>query len=379
MLGALSFFGITVVVLHSLALARATSPLRREMLRLAADINSRQGEPQSDLRLPTDFHVVLHDPGGAVLTGRPLPPRIRRHMAGRPDGEYCLAVAVAAPCYALRRLPSPTGTKTLVIYYRPTSKFFAPLTVAFLASVVLWLAASSAAGLLLLRALRRRDDERRRLLAGLAHDLGTPLTSIRGFAETLLSAPETRGGEQRGWTIVYREALRMQRLVEDMLALSGMEAGKLALVPRPFDLREALAAGAERAALAYGTPPEMKLPETEARIVADRDRIDQILANLIDNAYRHGEGKDVLLSLEPTQTGWRVEVRDGGPGLSTRAREHLFEAYHRGDTAAGGSGLGLAIARELAACHGGNLRLENAPSGGCRAILELPARRAAAR
>jgi signal transduction histidine kinase len=209
------------------------------------------------------------------------------------------------------------------------------------------------------------------LLAGLAHDLGTPLTSIRGFAETLLTGPRGSPEEQRGWTVVYREALRMQRMVEDMLALSRLEAGKLTLVPRPFDLRDSLRAAADRARLAHGQAPAMALPPHAAIVEADRDRIDQALANLVDNAYRHGGGQEVRLGLAPCPLGHRVEVLDAGPGLSAAARARLFEPFHSGDGVRG-SGLGLAIARELIERHGGTLRIDSAPGSGCRVVVDLP-------
>jgi hypothetical protein len=170
---------------------------------------------------------------------------------------------------------------------------------------------------------------------------------------------------------VYREALRMQRLVEDMLAVSRLEAGRLAMVPRPYDMRESMEAAAERAALAYDRPPALDVPSEPVVLTADRDRIDQVLGNLVDNAYRHGGGKvEIGLRKEPGRVS--IVIRDHGRGLSPAVRETLFQRYQRGETAAGGSGLGLAVAREIAERHGGRLVLEDATGGGCEARLELP-------
>jgi two-component system sensor histidine kinase MtrB len=215
--------------------------------------------------------------------------------------------------------------------------------------------------------MREADASRRRLVAALAHDLGTPLTSIRGFAETLLATPGE--ADRRSLSVLYREALRMQRLVEDMLALSRLEAGRLDLVRRPFDLREALRSAADRAAMAYGEPPALALPDAPAVARADRDRVEQVLANVVDNAYRHGGGPPTL-ALRPSGPAFVIEVTDAGPGLSAAARARLFEPFARGDGAKG-SGLGLAVAREIVVRHGGRLDVSGPP--GCRVTIELPA------
>src|SRR5262249_60700195 len=158
--------------------------------------------------------------------------------------------------------------------------------------------------------------------------LGTPLTSIRGFAETLLDAPGEM--DRRSLSVLYREALRMQRLVEDMLALSRLEAGRLDLVRRPFDLREALRSAADRAARAHGEAPATTLPDSPAVAPADRDRVEQVLANVVDNAYRHGGGPPRPAPRKEDRSDV-IEAADEGPGLSAEARAHLFEPFSRGD------------------------------------------------
>ena len=364
-LGTLSFFGVSVFVLHTLALAQATRPLRTEVLRTAADeiVSRGQLAARPDLVQAT---VVGDD--GRVLAGERVPRWIRRHRGDRRSGELCNAWGA---CYALRPWPTPTGPQTLVVYQRPTGSYLAPFTAAFLVGIVLWLVVSAAAGVVLLNALRRADEARGRLLAGLAHDLGTPLTSIRGFAETQLAEPGATPASTHPWSVVYREALRMQRLVEDMLAASGLTAGRLVLVPRPYDLRESMEAAAERATLAYRRAPLLSLPAEPVVVAADRDRVDQVLGNLVDNAYRHGRG-EVEMTLEQEPRRVAILIRDHGDGLSPATQEALFQPFRRGETRAGGSGLGLAVAREIVLRHGGQLTLENAPGGGCRARFELP-------
>jgi signal transduction histidine kinase len=352
--------GVVVLLLHALALARTTTPLRLDALRLLSDDLAQRISRGEAPSLPSPYAHAIIGADGNVLSGE-APPRWFDGWRTLPAGERCGRFGNG--CFAVRPL---AGGGRLVFYLRP-QVLVGPFTVALLGSVVAWIAISALAGLLLLRTMREADASRRRLVAALAHDLGTPLTSIRGFAETLLAAPGE--ADRRSLSVLYREALRMQRLVEDMLALSRLEAGRLDLVRRPFDLREALRSAADRAAMAYGEAPAVALPESSAVASADRDRVEQVLANVVDNAYRHGGGAP-RLTLRRDGAGFVIEVADEGPGLSADARAHLFEAFARGDGAKG-SGLGLAVAREIVVRHGGRLDVSGPP--GCRVTIELPA------
>lgn len=378
MLGTLLLFAAAVLHIHALAVGHATEPLRIEGLRILADSVARDVHEGRRPTLPDPFAFAVVSPSGAILDGVQPPGGFHFREPQRPPGEWC--ARWGRPCWAVRELAARGdgngngNDARLVVYPRifGAPGFWGPVSIAFLGSVVAWLAFSALAGLVLLRSLRRADESRRRLLAGLAHDLGTPLTSIRGFAETRLATEgdTAQPGDRRVWTIVYREALRMQRLIEDMLALTRLEAGRFAIVPRPFDLREVVQAAAERAELAQGVGPRVEMPDTPAIATADRDRIDQALANLVDNAYRHGGGKGVTLRLEPADAAWRITVADEGPGIAPEARAHLYEPFQPWGSGRG-SGLGLAITREIVASHGGVLRVEDGP--GCRVVLELPA------
>jgi signal transduction histidine kinase len=368
-LGTLLLFASLVLFIHVVAVGRATEPLRLEGLRILADSVARDLAEEKRPVLPDPFAFAVVLPSGELLAGKRPRGGFHHREPWRGPGEHC--GEWGRPCWALRELPGRTDGARLVVYPRLTGApgFWGPASMAFLGTVFAWLAVSALAGLVLLRSLRRADESRSRLLAGLAHDLGTPLTSIRGFAETQLSVGEESARDRRGWTVVYREALRMQRLIEDMLALSRLEAGRFGVVPRAFDLREVVRAAGDRAELAHGSAPRLELPEGAAMASADRDRIDQVLANLVDNAYRHGGGRDVRIAVtKASDSSWRITVSDAGPGLTPEARAHLYEAF-RGSGR--GSGLGLAIAREIVARHGGVLQVESAP--GCRVSFALPA------
>jgi signal transduction histidine kinase len=369
-LGTLFLFAVLVVLIHVAAVGHATQPLRLEGLRLMGDAAARDLAEGRQPRLPEPFVFALMDASGRLLDGRLPAGGFRHGELSRPAGEGC--AERGRPCWAIR-VPEVRGQSVrLVVYPRLLgSSVLGEVSLAFLGSVMAWLAVSALAGLVLLRSLRQADESRRRLLAGLAHDLGTPLTSIRGFAETRLSAGQGGPEERRGWTIVYREALRMQRLVEDMLAITRLEAGRFGVVRRPVDLREVVVAAAERAELAQGSGPAVEVPAEPAVALADRDRIDQVLGNLVDNAYRHGGGRNVRIRLERAgEAAWRISVSDDGPGLPAEARAHLYEAF-RPWGARPGSGLGLGIAREIVSRHGGLLKVEDGP--GCHVVVDLPA------
>jgi signal transduction histidine kinase len=371
-LGTLLLFAVLVLLVHVLAIGHATEPLRLESLRLLADETARDLEVGKRPILPDPFAFAVVTPSGQLFEGTAPRGGFHFHEPQGSPGERC--ARWGRPCWALRDLVGRRDGARLVVYPRVGGApgFWGPLSVSFLGTVAAWLTVSALAGLVLLRSLRRADESRRRLLASLAHDLGTPLTSIRGFAETRLAteAGTSSASDRRGWTVVFREALRMQRLIEDMLALTRLEAGRFTIVHRPFDLREVLRAAAERAELAQGTGPVVDVPDGPAVARADRDRIDQALANLVDNAYRHGGGRSVKLTLERRGDAWRITVSDEGPGLTAEARAHLFEPF-RTSGSGQGSGLGLGIAREIVSRHGGTLRLEDGP--GCRVVFELPA------
>jgi signal transduction histidine kinase len=372
-LGTLFLFAVLVVVIHVVAVRGVGRTVRLQELRLVAQAAERQLDEGRVPDLPDSSGYAVVAGTGAVVAGA-LPPYLRWHPPARwAAGEECRGRA--GPCWVVRARPeSVDAGRRLVVYHRavPSPEVLGSVSFAFLASVVAWVGVSAAAGLFLLRALREADQSRRLLLAGLAHDLGTPLTSIRGFAETRLAGGGGDERDGRTWTVIYREAVRMQRLIEDMLALSRLEAGRFAVVARAFDLREAVEAAAERATLAYGAGPTVEVPAVPAFAAADRDRVDQVLANLVDNAYRHGQGRNVTIALRPASDPgrWRLEVADEGPGLSPAARSHLYEPFRPGG-AGRGSGLGLAIVREIVARHGGVLRVEEGP--GCRVSVELPA------
>jgi two-component system OmpR family sensor kinase len=211
----------------------------------------------------------------------------------------------------------------------------------------------------------------RRFASDASHELRTPLTAIRGQLEVLGRDPRPRPEEvRRVEEIVNAEMSRIERLVEDLLALARLDEGvplrRADIALGPFLRRIADESGdlVEVGGLAAGT------------LSADPDRITQVIRNLLDNARRHA-GPEGRVALSARAEGSRVAIRvdDDGAGIAAAERERVFERFHRSDAArhrdAGGSGLGLAIARSLVELHGGRIWAEDAPLGGARVAFEL--------
>jgi signal transduction histidine kinase len=227
------------------------------------------------------------------------------------------------------------------------------------------------------RALRSQD-RMRRFIADASHELRTPLTSVRGLAEYGLQQGDGASPEEllRLMGLIAREAGRMGRLVDDLLLLARFDAGR-ALDRQPVDLASIAAEAVQQARIVAAGRP-ITLEAAEPVIVdADKERLRQIIDNLIGNAIQHtrpGTPVTVTATGEPG-SGW-LTVADSGPGMTQEQASHVFERFYRTDDARtrarGGSGLGLAIAASLAAAHGGELTVDTQPGHGAAFHLRLP-------
>jgi two-component system phosphate regulon sensor histidine kinase PhoR len=227
--------------------------------------------------------------------------------------------------------------------------------------------------------LERAQRIRQEFVANVSHELKTPLTSLRGYAETLLEGglddPEHRVGFVR---VIHDQAGRLQALVEDLLTLADLERPDAHLHRETFDLRE-LVAGllpafeerAQRAGLSLTLAPGPVAP-----VDADRRRIEQVVANLLDNALKYTERGGITISLGgDTAHAWG-EFRDTGPGIPARDQARVFERFYRVDKARsrgqGGTGLGLSIVKHILALHDGSITVASAPGGGSIFRFEIP-------
>ncbi len=226
-----------------------------------------------------------------------------------------------------------------------------------------------------------KEEERRksRFVSDVSHELRTPLTAIRGAAETLLEGDVPEQDARLFLETIVRESDRLTRLANDLLTLQRIEGATGELPLRRIDLRETV----ERAVSALA-------PLTDARGVAvviegvaptvlgDIDRLQQVIANLVDNASRMtGSGGHVTVRLTRENDFAVLSVLDEGPGIPEEALPHLFERFYRAqasrDRSTGGAGLGLAIVHAIVRAHAGTIEASNRPEGGSAFTMRLPA------
>jgi len=234
--------------------------------------------------------------------------------------------------------------------------------------------ASVLIGLRSAAARERQERQQAELVATVAHELRSPLTSVKGFTATLLAKWERFTDAQRRLMLetVEADADRVTRLLTELLDVARIDAGRLelhrSLVDLPAAVRrqvEGMVAGGEPAER-FVVRVEGPLPETWA----DADKVDQVLANLLDNAVRHGSGT-VTATLAAVDGGTSVTVDDEGPGVPPDQAELVFTRFWRGSRRTG-TGLGLYIVRGLVAVQGGTVSVGVAPSGGARFTVVLP-------
>ncbi|MEU5883985.1 ATP-binding protein [Spirillospora sp. NPDC047279] len=226
----------------------------------------------------------------------------------------------------------------------------------------------------------RQERDRADLVSTVAHELRSPLTSVKGFTATLLAKWHRFNDDQKRVMLetVNADADRVTRLITELLDVSRIEAGRLEMHRQVVDLAgEARKVIAGRVAAgdaedrfrfhANGELPEMWL---------DPDKIDQILGNLVENAVRHGAGT-VTVVVEPDahKEGAAVSVRDEGEGIPPEAADRVFRQFWRGPggNRRGGTGLGLYIVKGLVEAHGGAIAVRSAPGGGAEFRFTLPA------
>jgi signal transduction histidine kinase len=215
-----------------------------------------------------------------------------------------------------------------------------------------------------------------------SHELRTPLTSIQGYAELLLEDKRIAGEERESLTIVKKNAERLLGLINDLLDLSRMEAGRLDLHRTSLDLTRLIpeVAGSLRPLIeAKQQRLRLNLGEALPAVWADQDRVTQILTNLISNAHKYTLVEGSITVAARRDDGFvRVDVSDTGIGLSPEDQAQLFtkffRAHDRSPQAGGGTGLGLVITRLLVELHGGRITVFSAPGQGSTFSFTLPAR-----
>ncbi len=224
------------------------------------------------------------------------------------------------------------------------------------------------------------EEERRQLLADISHDLATPLTAIRGYAETLLDPGVELSDDdrQRYLRDVLHASERMDRLLADLLELGRLEAGTIELAPVELDLTALARHSVDRLRPLFereGLRLDWIGPDEAVEVHADGLRLEQVLDNLLGNALRHvpREGR-VEVGVRREDGRAVLTVTDDGPGFDPDDLSRVFDRFYRGDRSRStpGTGLGLAIVREIVERHDGAARAENADPQGARLVVELP-------
>ncbi len=238
------------------------------------------------------------------------------------------------------------------------------------------------------------EKSRREFIANVSHELGTPLTSIKGAAETIVTNPDMPHEIQEHFlNMVIGESDRMSHIVKDLLVLSRLDNNRMMWKPSSFSLSDlvkhcldVVKSEAEKSghSLIF-VENENVLPSIEA----DRERVEQILINLIQNSvkYTQDNGKIIVScdfdnssDIEGLEAGdwFVVKVSDNGIGIPKNDLPHIFERFYRVEKARnsdkGGTGLGLAIAKEIAVEHGGDIRIESVHKKGTTVTVYLPRR-----
>jgi len=225
------------------------------------------------------------------------------------------------------------------------------------------------------------ERSRRDFVANVSHELRTPLTSIQGYVETLLDSPHPEPAMTSEFLqVILKNATRMNRLTEDLLALASIESPdyKLAMQPEKASemVRDAIDAlggivvdsGVD---LQYAGAPD-------TTVMVDPDAMNQVFGNLIENAVKYGKtGKRVRVGARSVGNTIEFFVQDFGAGIASEHIERIFERFYRVDKArsreAGGTGLGLAIVKHIVQAHGGAIRAESELGSGTTFLFTLPA------
>ncbi|SDO70043.1 PAS domain S-box-containing protein [Streptomyces sp. cf386] len=230
-------------------------------------------------------------------------------------------------------------------------------------------------------ARRRTERSHAELIATVAHELRSPLTSVKGFTATLLAKWERFTDDQKRLMLetVDADADRVTRLIAELLDISRIDSGRLEVRRQPVDMGAAVGRHIQ-AYVAAGQTADRFLLRVEQPLPdlwADPDKIDQVLSNLIENAVRHGDGTvtiDVTATTSPREgedVGTSVTVSDEGPGIPEESMNRVFTRFWRGSKR-GGTGLGLYIVKGIVEAHGGAIEVGRAPGGGAQFRFTLP-------
>lgn len=227
----------------------------------------------------------------------------------------------------------------------------------------------------------RLERLRREFVANVSHELKTPLTAIRGFAETLLGgALNDKKTSEEFLTIILEETERLQKLVNDLLELAKIEHQQdLKLDFKEVDLQDVIRSAIKKMSIKAkekGIELREELTDEDSRIMADQEKLMQVLINLLSNAIKYtDEGGTVSVKLRKEDEHVNIHVQDNGIGIPAEHLDRIFERFYRVDSsrhkASGGRGLGLSIVKHIVEQHNGNIIVKSIPGIGTEFILQF--------
>ena len=225
--------------------------------------------------------------------------------------------------------------------------------------------------------INQNEKTQTEFISSLSHELRTPLTAITGWSETLLQSEDLDESTQRGMKIIHREAGRLTEMVLSLLDFTRIQDGRMTLNMELSDLRSEF----EDTVFMYGSRLEadgihleyIENDDDIPEVSCDPQRLRQVFLNILDNASKHGgEGGRIEAEICNMDECVAIRIRDYGPGIPEDEIPLVKKKFYKGSSKARGSGIGLAVCDEIVEMHGGQLILENAPSGGTLVTVQLP-------
>ncbi|WP_371551294.1 HAMP domain-containing histidine kinase [Streptomyces sp. NBC_00554] len=351
---------------------------------VARVIEAGRGVPEVSVADPDEEFLQVVDQRGTVVAASSniegLPALARLRSGGSTevdtpiDEDPFLVVAVAARD-GDRRLTVLDG-RTPAGVAEATSTVTRMLLIGLPVLLALAAAATWAAVGRTLRRVARAEAAQRHFVSDASHELRSPVATVRQHAEVALAHPGRADAGVLAGTVL-EEAVRMQRLVEDLLLLARADEDAIRPPRRPVDLDDLVFEEARRLRERQDGPRVDSSGVSAGRVLGDEDGLRRVVRNLGENAARHARSR-VALTLREVGATVRLDVDDDGPGVPEGERARIFERFVRLDESRargeGGAGLGLAIVAELVAAHGGTVTVGTAPElGGACFTVRLPA------
>lgn len=387
-----------LLVRRGVVVGDTSAELAGQRLDLPQPLRRPQGNPVRPLS------GVLETPGGRTFyyaLDTSLPPAAQNAGPPRPEPLLVVMVAPRRPLLALADIARPlawAGVIALILGFvlalwisrsiaRPLRRIAAATQQVAAGDLDLDLPAEGPREIVQLAAqfermaseVKASRQAQRDFIANVSHDLKTPLTGIRGFSQAII---EGVAGDpqrlQRAAQVIHEEALRMGRLVDQLLDLARLDAGQAPLQLVPLDVRALLGRViGQMAPQASQKGVSLRAEGGEPLwIEGDGDRLIQVFTNLVDNAINHTPpGGSVHCTANAEAPGWvEIEIRDSGEGIPAEDLPHIFDRFYQADKARGGgkTGLGLAIVQEIVRAHGGEVGVDSAAGEGARFWLRLP-------